>query len=56
MSEPELPPGETERKRRCPVPGWVRKLGVAGTMFFLIKGLLWLLIPALAVAWKALSD
>jgi hypothetical protein len=54
MSEPELPPAE--RPRRCPVPGWVRKLGVAGTMFFLIKGLLWLLIPALAVAWKAFSD
>lgn len=54
MAEPEPPP--TAEKRRCPVPGWVRKLGVAGTMFFFVKGLLWLLIPALAVAWKALND
>jgi hypothetical protein len=26
---------------------WLQRLGVAGFAFFLIKGLLWLLIPAL---------
>lgn len=26
----------------------VKRFGVAGFMFFLVKGLLWLLIPALA--------
>lgn len=26
---------------------WIKRLGVAGFMFFLIKGLLWLIIPAL---------
>jgi hypothetical protein len=26
---------------------WVKKLGVLGFLFFLIKGLLWLIIPAL---------
>lgn len=26
------------------------KLGLVGTLFFLIKGLLWLIIPALLVA------
>ena len=31
----------------------IRRFGVAGFLFFLIKGLLWLLIPALATyfAW-----
>jgi len=31
----------------CPLPSWARKLGLAGFMFFLIKGLLWLIIPAI---------
>jgi hypothetical protein len=30
---------------------WVKRLGFAGFMFFLIKGLLWLLVPALAGWW-----
>jgi hypothetical protein len=32
-------------------PEWVRKLGIAGFLFFLIKGLVWLSIP-LALAMK----
>lgn len=37
----------------CPLPRWARRLGAAAFLFFLIKGLLWLLIPtAIAVvAW-----
>jgi hypothetical protein len=31
---------------RCPVPRFWRRLGAAAFLFFLIKGLLWLLIPA----------
>jgi hypothetical protein len=27
--------------------GWIKRLGFWGFMFFLIKGLLWLIIPAL---------
>lgn len=26
---------------------WIRNLGFAGLVFFLVKGLLWLIIPAL---------
>jgi hypothetical protein len=26
---------------------WLKKIGVAGFLFFLIKGLLWLIIPLL---------
>lgn len=29
---------------------FLTKFGLAGTLFFLIKGLLWLIIPALIVA------
>lgn len=27
-------------------PGWLKRLGVGGFLFFLIKGLLWLVAPA----------
>ena len=32
---------------------WIKRFGVAGFLFFFIKGLLWLIIPALAAyfAW-----
>jgi len=28
---------------------WIKRLGFWGFLFFLVKGLLWLLVPALAV-------
>jgi hypothetical protein len=28
-------------------PTWIRKLGVAGFFFFLLKGLAWLVVPVL---------
>lgn len=28
---------------------WIKRFGVAGFLFFLIKGLLWLIVPALLV-------
>jgi hypothetical protein len=40
MSEP--------RKRKCPAVGWMKRFGVAGFLFFLIKGIVvWILLPAL---------
>lgn len=30
---------------------WIKRLGFWGFMFFLVKGLLWLLIPALLAFW-----
>lgn len=36
----------------CP---WLKRLGVAGFMFFLAKGLLWLMVPGL-LAYFGLSD
>jgi hypothetical protein len=29
------------------LPTWIKRLGFLGFMFFLVKGLLWLLVPAL---------
>jgi len=29
---------------------WFRRAGLAGTVFFLIKGLLWIIVPVL-LAW-----
>ncbi len=29
---------------------WLKRAGLAGTLFFLIKGLLWIIAPAL-LAW-----
>ncbi|CAN5578669.1 hypothetical protein BH18ACI1_BH18ACI1_05580 [soil metagenome] len=39
---------ESPRKRKSSDIGWVKRFGVAGFLFFLIKGLLWLIIPVLA--------
>lgn len=33
---------------------WLKKLGFAGFMFFLIKGLLWLIVPAV-IAYFSLN-
>lgn len=30
-----------------PPPVWLKRLGVGGFLFFLIKGALWLMVPAL---------
>lgn len=38
--------GESSSRR------WGRRVGTIGFLFFLIKGLLWLLVPALIVAWQ----
>lgn len=33
---------------------WIKRFGFAGFLFFLIKGLLWLIVPAL-IAYFSLS-
>lgn len=42
-----LPAAQGGDGRPCPVPTWLRRLGLAGFLFFLIKGLAWLVVPAL---------
>lgn len=37
-------PGSSVRGR---IVRWLKRLGVAGFLFFLVKGLLWLIVPAL---------
>lgn len=41
---PDTPPPEPPRT--CP---WLKRLGLAGFTFFLVKGLLWLIVPGLLV-------
>lgn len=33
---------------------WWQRLGFYGFMFFLIKGLLWLIVPAVIVWWRSM--
>jgi hypothetical protein len=40
---------ENERKRKCPAVSWVKRGGAGAFIFFLIKGLLWLLVPTFVV-------
>ncbi len=40
-------PNSASKPAKCPVPPLWRRLGLAAFLFFLIKGLLWLLVPAL---------
>jgi len=35
---------------------WLGRVGFAAFLFFLIKGLLWLLVPALLVGWRWLQS
>gem|GEM_PF-1747900 len=32
---------------------WIKRLGFVGFLFFLVKGLLWLLVPALIAFWAS---
>lgn len=32
-------------------PRWLKRLGVGAFIFFTIKGLLWLIIPGVLIAW-----
>jgi hypothetical protein len=41
--------GQDLRVSDMTTAGWIKRLGFWGFMFFLVKGLLWLLVPALAV-------
>jgi hypothetical protein len=41
-----LPENKEPRQRIEPLK-WLKRIGVAGFVFFLIKGLLWLLLPGL---------
>ena len=34
------------------VVNWIKRLGFWGFLFFLVKGLLWLAIPALIAIWQ----
>jgi hypothetical protein len=53
MQERPLDQKKLQKDEKKSSGGWVKRLGFAGFMFFLIKGLLWLIIPALATyfAW-----
>ncbi|MFG0273951.1 MAG: hypothetical protein ACF8QF_02725 [Phycisphaerales bacterium] len=35
---------------------WIKRLGAASFLFFIVKGLLWLLVPAAIVAWRAVAQ
>ncbi|MGP1309701.1 MAG: hypothetical protein ACTS27_05835, partial [Phycisphaerales bacterium] len=41
--------------RRGRAARWVARFGVAGFLFFLIKGLAWLIVPAAIAAYAAKS-
>ena len=38
---------EQTEKEKSSGAAWIKRFGVAGFLFFLIKGLLWLIVPAL---------
>jgi hypothetical protein len=43
----------TIRVLGCPLPRWARWPVLGAFLFFLIKGLLWLSLPAIVVAWRS---
>lgn len=54
-SEPEIAAGAaTQHVGKCPL-NWWQRLGFLGFCFFLIKGLLWLIVPALVIWWRSIA-
>ena len=50
MPPPSLPSDSSDDRRPpSPVRAWLQRIGVAGFVFFLVKGILWLLIPGFLV-------
>lgn len=47
---------ESEEGSKKGLRKWVKRLGVAGFLFFLIKGLLWLVVPAALLWWSAIMQ
>lgn len=47
--------GAPAAKNRSRAARWVARFGVAGFLFFLIKGLAWLIVPALIAVYAAKS-
>ena len=43
----------SSRSGKCPLPWWQR-IGLLGFLFFLVKGLLWLIVPGAIVLWRSL--
>lgn len=43
----------SQKENSSVVSNWIKRFGAFGFMFFLIKGLLWLIVPALLAyfAW-----
>jgi hypothetical protein len=56
-----VPPSESQSLSsssppvRRPAP-WLRRLGLAGFLFFLVKGLLWLAVPIAVAVWRAMAS
>jgi hypothetical protein len=39
---------------KCPIPWW-KRLTLLTFMFFLIKGLAWLVVPAVLIWWRSIA-
>lgn len=46
---------ETNSAARRSATAWLKRLGVAGFLFFFIKGMMWLIVPAAIVWWRSVS-
>jgi len=40
---------DSDEHKQSPVSKWVKRIGVWGIIFFTVKGLLWLIVPAVLV-------
>lgn len=42
------------RVGKCPIPWW-KRLTLLTFLFFLIKGLAWLIVPAILIWWRSIA-
>ena len=40
---------------KCPIPWW-KRLTLLTFLFFLVKGLAWLVVPAIIILWRSVAD
>lgn len=56
MTERPVEPSSRPARKPATGAGWLQRLGFAGFLFFLVKGLLWLAVPVALAWWRSLAS
>jgi len=54
FAEPEAASQAHAAAGECPIPWW-KRLTLLAFLFFLVKGLAWLIVPAVIIWWRSVA-